>query len=107
MSKDVMLPGEMTFRRETFTASTPAAALRWSDEIDYLKSVLLVDFNLVLRTPIIPGKCRECSQRPGPAHPNSSSQLDSPTLPWCTHSGAPVNASSVAPIRSSANLMLF
>ena len=42
MSKDVMLPGEMTFRRETFTASTPAAALRWSHEIYYLKSVLLV-----------------------------------------------------------------
>ena len=28
MSKDVMLPGEMTFRREALTASTPAAALR-------------------------------------------------------------------------------
>ena len=41
MSKDVMLPGEMTFRREALTASTPAAALRWSDEIYYLKSVLL------------------------------------------------------------------
>ena len=38
MSKDVMLPGEMTFRREALTASTPAAALRWRDEIDYLKS---------------------------------------------------------------------
>ena len=40
MSKDVMLPGEMTFRREALTASTPAPALRWSHEID-LKSVLL------------------------------------------------------------------
>ena len=55
MSKDVMLPGEMTFRREALTASTPAAALRWSDEIDYLKSAQLVKgflflFNFFLLT---------------------------------------------------------
>ena len=50
MSKDVMLPGEMTFRREALTASTPAAALRWSHEIDYLKSVLLAKEFLFLKS---------------------------------------------------------
>jgi len=101
---DVVVPAEEDFSRQKFLSSTPFSRVKPPPEKTTKRRSYSVDFSQVLRTPIIPGVCKECSKRPLQAD-SSGSQLDSPVLPWCPHS-CPSNLtiSTKAPVRSSAAL---
>ena len=66
-----------------FMTSTPATRFLTMVRGKKRRSMSL-DLQLV-RTPIIPGRCKTCSSRPQVSRPVGEDSQESPMLPWCPH----------------------
>ena len=69
-----------------------------------------ININLV-KTPIIPGRCKQCARRPLVSQAGADS-LDSPQLPWCPHGsdgsgllGLNTSPAAVTPTTRAAGLL--
>lgn len=100
VTQDVKVPEEESFGKENyFTASTPFIGKNLGQA--FRRRSYSLDLNFVVRTPIVPGRCPECLNKPH--HDSSGEHQDSPSLPWCPHS-ATANLTGLAPVRSSVAL---
>ena len=44
-----------------------------------------MSLDIMVRTPIIPGRCKQCAITPRVSRRGGEDSLDSPQLPWCPH----------------------
>merc|ERR1712115_569292 len=87
VTKDVSFPSEDRFMDRfkvlngKHFASTPAPRV--------LPGKLLkrrsMSLDIMVRTPIIPGRCKQCAIRARGSRRGGEDSLDSPQLPWCPH----------------------